>query len=197
MTTTVAFASYASSWQEGPVTVSGQRDDATLLSAPRKPRAIRVEESDISAALRELGQEPAHIRSDEWGSAGGDLALAERQLAPSTPRASIAQSARPLLTDRVRWALDSLLPLVDQVASQYFVSIKRIEIIGFVASDEDAEEVVVRVWADLPEAATLTFWDFLGKSIEIRTPQLPREIIDVAIERISFEVRSVTNGDAF
>ena len=177
--------------------VSVQRDDATLLFAPRKPRAIEHEEAGISATSRELGQEPAYITSDKWDSAGGDLALTERPIAPSIPRPSIAQSARPLLTDRVKRALDNLLPLVGQVASQYFVSIKRIEILGFVASDEDAEEVVVRVWTNLPEAATLTFWDFLGKAIEIRTSQLPSEIVDVVIERISFEARSVINGNVF
>jgi hypothetical protein len=182
------YSTNASSWQGNVVENNLHYDKEGVFLVPTKLQVDRDEEASDYAKVIEPKHERLNIKAEHWGSAAGDLDQPSCRAKPLKLNVVVAESATSILTDRVKVALDNLLPIVGQVAGEYFVPISLVEILGHISQDEDAEEVVIRILVVLPEAAAMTFWEFLGTAVESRTSDLPAEIVTIATERISFEV---------
>jgi predicted Zn-dependent protease len=74
------------------------------------------------------------------------------------------------------------------IARQNFVQVSKVEVSGFVSYEEDADEVVVAQWVNLSAPAALAYWEKLGNAVQGWTAFLPKELAQVAIEKIAIEV---------
>jgi hypothetical protein len=100
----------------------------------------------------------------------------------------IDRSATHMLTDRVRNAIDGLVPLLQQHAARNYVRLHGIDLSGFTDPEDDSQEVVLSLHVGLSPSATLRYWDKVGEAIERWTSTLPPELQTVMYERLAIEV---------
>ena len=136
------------------------------------------------------------IYYDQWSYVGVSQTV-EPYLSRIEPKMIIDPSAHSMLTDRVRMTLERMFPLLESEARKSFIPVSKIEVRGFVDPEEDTEEVVVTQWVKVSPQAAMAYWDRLGSMIEFWIDFLPDELVRIATERLSIEVRWDINDAAF
>lgn len=104
------------------------------------------------------------------------------------PKITIAPSARPVLTDGVRAAVDGLLKVLESEAARHLIPVTKIEVARFVDPEEDIDEIVVTQWVDAAPQTALDYWDELGTALEAWIDLLPKELTTIAAERLAIDV---------
>ena len=102
-------------------------------------------------------------------------------------------SCRPLLTDDLRAALESLISLLTRAAARQRVPVLRLDVCGFSDPEEDNAQVVVRQWVRLPPREALSYWDSLSPDYEAWLRSCVGLMPDAA-ERLTFEIRWTENA---
>ncbi len=103
------------------------------------------------------------------------------------PPVEIADSVKPMLTDRMQIVLKSLLPLIQVETHRYGVQLRKIAVSGFVDPEEDHDSVVVTSWVNVGTGYALEYWDQIALHIDNWTRSLANELRPVA-ERIAIAV---------
>ncbi|MCD6283392.1 hypothetical protein J7J84_07340 [bacterium] len=106
----------------------------------------------------------------------------------------IDSTAMPMLSDRVKRALNGLFRLLQHEARRCFVRVVKVEVRGFSDPEEGTQEVVVSQYVMLPPRGALDYWDKLGVLVEVWAKNLPEELVRTVTEGISIEVRWDNDG---
>lgn len=133
--------------------------------------------------------------ADKWSGAG-TVWPTEVYIPVATTQVVIDPSASPMLTDRMREILSSLLGLLGREARKRFLPVRKIEVRGFVDPEEDEGEIVVTQWVKVPQDTALAYWDRLGAPVEAWISSLPKRVAGIAADRLAIEVRWDTNDAA-
>lgn len=87
----------------------------------------------------------------------------------------VDDSALPLLTDRIRRHLPSLLAICDHVAKQNGIPLEAVEIRGERDLEEGWTEIVVQMGVNANAEQALAYWDSLGRAIDRWAAFLPAD----------------------
>ena len=142
--------------------------------------------------LRELDQLPTLFETP-WTGIAISSPLAQKRYV-LLAKVDTKESARSMLTDRMRVLLDQLCPLLGRAARIYGVQSLKIVVSGFIDPEEDRAQIVVTQWVNLPTDAAFHYWEKLGALIDDWMRLLPDTFKPVA-ERIGVDIEwNVTGG---